>query len=300
MKPQLNDWVYSIYRLRTAGEHHYSLDFHSHPHYEIYLFHQGDCKYLINHTIYPLEPGDIIIMDGMTAHRANPSPDSMYERSVLHFSREWIEPLLETMGMNHLMLPFTELNNVLLRGGESEEREELLRCIKRITSILNYQAEERLAQHIYTADLNREEEAEMKILIIQCLIKIYTISQRSVGQLTMKKGEKDIHTERAAAYIQQHFEKPITLDDIAEALNISKFYLSRVFKEVTGTTLMDYVMACRLNKVKYELEMNPHKVLVDVALDAGFESPAHFSRFFKKKVGMSPSVYRQKRREVKT
>jgi AraC-like DNA-binding protein len=66
-----------------------------------------------------------------------------------------------------------------------------------------------------------------------------------------------------------------------------------IFKEVTGFTVMEYVMACRLNQVKYLLEMEPDQSLTDVSRATGFESVAHFSRFFKEKVGTTPSQYRK-------
>lgn len=59
--------------------------FHSHPHYEIYYFHDGECTYIIGDRVYNLEPGDLVLMHGLTLHRPHPKPGSAYERSTLHF-----------------------------------------------------------------------------------------------------------------------------------------------------------------------------------------------------------------------
>lgn len=281
----MNEWLYAGYRIRTMNEEKNSFDFHSHAQYEIYCFHSGDCKYLIHHTIYDLEPGDIIIMNGLTAHRANPSAYVPYERSTVHFLPQWIEPVLEAMGLPESLVLFKEMNNNLLRGSDGPERTMIYKCIKEIVQLTEK----------YEIHAEREVEAEMKLLVATILLNIFKLSKSVNNRLTMKKSEKDIHVEKTAAYIHQHFQQKITLDDISSALAISKFYLSRLFKEVTGTTVMDYVMDCRLNNVKYELEMNPKKVLHDVAVESGFESPAHFSRFFKKKVGITPSQYRRRK-----
>ncbi|MBS4210191.1 AraC family transcriptional regulator [Bacillus sp. FJAT-50079] len=289
----MDDWLISNYRSKTIGEH--VLDFHSHEQYEIYYFHGGDCKYLIHHTIYDLQPGDIIIMDGLTAHRANPSTFVPYERSVVHFSPKWIEPIIESLQMPDLLAPFKEMNNSLLRGEEGIEKQTILNCMKEIDRLLR-------ADQSYFLDggnlkQKREVEAELKLLVVSMVLQIFKLSKLENTKWMMDKSEKDTHVENIAKYINEHYQEKISLDDVANALNLSKFYLSRTFKEITGTTVMDYVMTCRLNQVKYELEMSPKKTLAEVAMDTGFESPAHFSRFFKEKLGVTPSEYRKRKQK---
>lgn len=77
--------------------------YHSHQEYEIYCFHAGSCRYLIKNKIYDLEPGDILLMDGMTLHKPNVRPDSEYVRSVVHFSPHWIKGLLTELGSLYLL-----------------------------------------------------------------------------------------------------------------------------------------------------------------------------------------------------
>lgn len=64
---------------------------------------------------------------------------------------------------------------------------------------------------------------------------------------------------------------------------------------MTGFTVMEYVMSSRLTEAKYLLETAPEKPLKDIALESGFKSTSHFSRFFKGKVGVTPMAYRQRR-----
>lgn len=85
----------------------------------------------------------------------------------------------------------------------------------------------------------------------------------------------------------------ITLDEIAESLNLSRSYVSHIFKEMTGFTVMKYLMAIRLTQVKYLLEMEPDKALKNIAYEFGFESVFYFSRFFRSKVGMTAKEYRR-------
>ncbi|MBS4223995.1 AraC family transcriptional regulator [Lederbergia citrea] len=290
----MEKWLKSNYKMKSLGEQ--TFDFHSHAQYEIYYFHGGDCKYLIHNTIYHLQPGDIIIMDGLTAHRANPSLFKLYERSVVHFSPDWIKPVIESLQMPELLSPFEKMNNCLLRGQEESERHSILQSMKKLDQLL-HDEQSYLGEGIERKQ-KQEVEAEMKVLLVSMLVQIFKLSKKENQKLLMQKNEKDIHVEKIADYINGRFKEKITLDDLSISLNLSKFYLSRIFKEVTGTTVMDYVMACRLNQVKYELEMNPEKTLMEVAIESGFESPAHFSRFFKRKLGVTPSEYRRKKQRL--
>ena len=104
-----------------------------------------------------------------------------------------------------------------------------------------------------------------------------------------------MHAENIASWINQHYSEKITLERIAKELNLNKYYVSHVFKEVTGFTVMQYVMECRLIQVKYLLEMRPDLSLEEIFTATGFESGAHFSRFFKDKMGMTPTSYRKKK-----
>src|SRR5690625_8015306 len=83
------------YRLKGKNE---QIDYHSHPEYEIYFFHSGTCRYLIHNQIYDLEPGDIILMDGLTLHKPNVYLPKEYIRSVLHFSPQLIQKVLAELG----------------------------------------------------------------------------------------------------------------------------------------------------------------------------------------------------------
>ncbi|MEH7276558.1 AraC family transcriptional regulator [Neobacillus vireti] len=283
----LDEWIYASYRMQ--GVHSYVFQFHSHHEYEIYFFGGGDCKYLINNRIYELVPGDIILLDGMTLHKANPRSESTYTRSALHFSPTWLSDLISTLGLPNLLDPFKKLNNPLLRTRYDENGQYVDRQMKKISGLLS-EIDEELQR---TGKKNELLEAEVKLELIQLLLCIYKMSQQDLAQVTNKKTEKELHAEAIASWIRDHFKEKISLDRISSELNLSKYYVSHVFKEVTGFTVMEYVMGCRLNQVKYLLEMEPDLSIAEVSSSSGFESLAHFSRYFKEKVGLTPSKYRK-------
>ncbi|ULT57978.1 AraC family transcriptional regulator [Neobacillus drentensis] len=289
-KKIMDEWITAFYRVQGLDN---SFTFHSHQEYEIYFFHSGDCKYLINNRIYELQPGDIILLDGMTLHKPNPGTGSTYTRSMLHFSPTWLRELLGILGIPNLLDPFKKLNNCLLRTGYDESGQIVDGMMKEIAASLELIDLDFQKTH----KKNELLEAELKLELIQILLRIYKMSQKELSQVTSKKTEKEAHAESIASWINDHYMEKVSLERIAGELNLSKYYASHVFKEVTGFTVMEYVMGCRLNQVKYLLEMEPNLTLTEVSQSVGFESVAHFSRYFKEKMGKTPSQYRKEKRK---
>jgi len=93
-----------------------TLEFHSHNYYEIYLFHSGKCKYLIDNEIIEMSPGMILFMDGRSVHKAHVTGDAgQYIRSYVHFSSEWILDLIEILDLNDLFTKFDEKSYFLFK-----------------------------------------------------------------------------------------------------------------------------------------------------------------------------------------
>lgn len=266
------------YRSSGSGE----FDYHSHPEqYEIYFFHSGSCRYLIHNQIFDLEPGDLLLMDGMTLHKPNVNPNKEYVRSVIHFSPQWIKSILLEIDSMYLLEVFKKLHHCLIRTRENDESKYLEEVIQR------------LVKRKRAANQNDAiTEAELKVLLIQVLISVYHLGQIDSIKLPDRKSDKFEHSEKIAEYIQVNYMNKLSLNDIAKELSLSKSYVSHVFKEMTGYTVMEYVMGCRLTQVKYLLEMESHKPLKDIAYECGFESVSHFSRFFREKVGVTAKQYR--------
>ena len=93
------------------------------------------------------------------------------------------------------------------------------------------------------------------------------------------------------AYIEKNYAQPICEQDVARSCGMSAFDFSRAFHAAHGVTFRDYLSECRLLQSK-RLLGNPHVAVSDVAAMAGFNDPSYFARLFRKRTGISPSVYR--------
>lgn len=272
------------YRVEGLGE---KFDYHSHLEYEIYFFHSGICRYLINNQIYDLQAGDILIMDGTALHKPNVNPNTTYVRSVVHFSPELIKGVLQEMGAMYLLDTFKKLNHHLIRPNNNNE-------IVRLGGFLY-----RLSTLNWAPELNDiQVETEKKVLLLEILNSVHKLGEVDAIKLPKEKTDKTVHAENIAAFIKTNYMHKITLEWIGRELSLSKSYVSHVFKEMTGFTIMEYVMGCRLTQIKYLLEMEPNKGLKDIALECGFESLSHFSRYFHEKVGVTAGEYRRIRQKI--
>jgi two-component system response regulator YesN len=97
--------------------------------------------------------------------------------------------------------------------------------------------------------------------------------------------------QQAKEMILRNFNRQISLDIIAETLDISSYYLSRIFSEESGFTLSHYLTQVRLEKA-VELLEDPRRNVSEIAFKTGFKDSHYFSRVFKAHFGCAPKEYR--------
>lgn len=97
---------------------------------------------------------------------------------------------------------------------------------------------------------------------------------------------------RVLSYIEQNLSRRFSNAEIGEALNYNPNYLNRLMLQHTGQSLHQYILQRRLT-VGANLLLNTRQPISDIAAGLGFNSPSHFSNFFKEKTGMTPNQYRQ-------
>lgn len=117
-----------------------------------------------------------------------------------------------------------------------------------------------------------------------------TTFTEKVNQLRIGNHTSKLVTD-VANYIQQHLSSPITTQEIADALFLSRPYLSKKFKEETGQTLTDFILKHKIDEAKRLLKYT-NIPLLSIAIYLGFSSQSHFTKVFKKITGKTPGEYR--------
>lgn len=164
----------------------------------------------------------------------------------------------------------------------------LLSSLQRL--IWEYEAEE--GEISYQAGCFEEllafrEKTELKAW---CKQKIENL----VNSISMMK-EKRIScvSLKAKDFINRNFFREISLEDVAREVNISPNYFSKIFKEETGKSFIDYLTFVRMQKAKELLE-NGENAMKEICFLIGYSDPNYFSRIFKKFMGISPSEYKER------
>ena len=97
--------------------------------------------------------------------------------------------------------------------------------------------------------------------------------------------------KKAEDYIGKHMAGDLSLEEVAEAINVSPSYLSRMFKDVRGENYINYLTDMRLARAR-ELLKNPRTPIKEISAEVGFNDQNYFSRIFKNKFGMTPTEFR--------
>lgn len=103
--------------------------------------------------------------------------------------------------------------------------------------------------------------------------------------------KKKLLIQECEKYIEDNYDKNIIVADVAKYVGASPSYLSRVFKEMTGQTIIATLNQKKLDKAKDYLENTDMKIY-EIADALGFEHTTYFSHFFKKYAKVSPKDYK--------
>lgn len=99
--------------------------------------------------------------------------------------------------------------------------------------------------------------------------------------------------KKAVAYIEDHLNEDLTLDKLAKELHYSKFYLARVFAENTDCTIYQYIKRRRLTEAAWKL-VQTEQPIMDIALEAQYNSQQAFTLAFRGLYACPPHIYREK------
>lgn len=97
--------------------------------------------------------------------------------------------------------------------------------------------------------------------------------------------------ENALLYIEDHIQEPLSLESIADAFHMSKYYFHRFFSAMMGCSLNHYIISRRLNASLPLIQSN-RLSLTDIAYQLNFGTPSSFTRAFKSHYGVTPSSLR--------
>lgn len=127
------------------------------------------------------------------------------------------------------------------------------------------------------------------------LIDYDKISQKQYSIFSVQKQHKDDKILAAQKYMEENFDKGISVDDVINNVHISRRSFIRRFKKATGNTPLEYLQRIKIETVKKQLESSDDPIS-EIIYQIGYSDATAFRQVFKKHTGMSPMAYRKKYR----
>lgn len=153
---------------------------------------------------------------------------------------------------------------------------------------------QKIGDRLFALSSKNHFEQFVEILsVFQTLAAEFEIELLNEERLWHNPTAKDLHRmNNIKSFVEDHFQRAISLDEIADWSNLSKEAFCRYFKAKTQLTFLEYLNQYRVSQAK---KLLMHDVsIAEVAVQSGFESLSYFNRVFKKIVGENPSKYRSK------
>ena len=223
-----------------------------------------------------LAPGDVLIIASSELHSIRAPRTGV--RYILDFQTSFFEKLPDLVFVLSLIQPYCLLTAAAMPT-LTGELVDLLRHIE-----VEYNSETEVFR-----------DAEICALLVHFLVLIgrYAVNMEKFQSLAPPKQQE--YADRFVSvcdYINSHCTENLTLEQVSEQAGFSKYHFARLFRELTGTTVHNYVTNRRILYAQSLLADEALSV-TEVSMRSGFNSLATFNRIFKKQMGCTPSEYRK-------
>jgi len=257
--------------------YHTSIGRHDHDFYELVYVKEGFCLHDAYGEVTLLMEGDLFILKPGVAHRyignrVTRIYNCIFSEQALFGGRGQLAGL---PGMERLFSEDKGERVPLLHLSLGERK----RCQRQLELMVEECAEKQSGWHLRLSGL------------LLCVLVDYARSFSShVGEGSGSAAYSGYVTQ-ALSYIDAHFAEPeLTVREIAQAVGVSADYLSRQFRQALGIPAQEYLKRYRFARAMALLQAD--MPVSQAAKEVGFHSLCHFSREFKKEMGVTPSQYR--------
>lgn len=251
--------------------------FHSHDYLEMAFILSGEGRYRFDDGIIPVKEGDLLIINPSVRHQALACPEA--EAPTTEFFIGAADFQIPDFAPNSLPVP----NGGHIMHTSGELRQKLFKIYS------SMEAE--------NAVCRQGRYFMLKAYLMQMMLLVIREQCEPVermGGYAFESVNKKYIVEQMVNYFEDHYSEKISLDQIAENMYLSPFYISKIFKSETGDTPIRHLINIRLEKARELLESGCEGSIQEVAASVGYDDAYHFSKLFKKRYGISPSQARKK------
>lgn len=215
----------------------------------------GEAVYYVDDNVYSVRAGDLLYTIPGSRIRAHSFPDKLLDAQCISFQ-------VHTFDQKPYLFPINTVTHI----GKHPELKPLF---------LEIQKNWILREPGYKLHVQA-----YLLLVLERFLQ-FTFYQKTAPV-------KDHRIRQAMDYVAGHFNKPLTLSDVAELVDLSPMYFGNLFKQQTGQSFRQYVTSIRLNQAENMLISGEYRV-GEVAELCGFSDAFYFSKVYHEQKGISPS-----------
>ncbi len=253
---------------------------HMHSEYEIYYLLEGKRYYFIESETILIHPGTLLFIKKETIHKTTSVAGyPHYNRMLIELKQDWMEDFFQRLRVVTIEGFFEKCRVVELDAEGQRLAEQTILAI---------------SKEAHDREIGYEQMIRARLIELM----LYIIRNKQMGPPIDSSGKqlsaKCCKVNEVAEYIQENCHKKLSLIWLGEHFFVSKCYLSRIFKEVTGFTVNEYLTVQRIKRGRRLLETTDYNI-TQISEMSGFESVTYFERVFKKQMGQTPFKYRKLR-----
>lgn len=253
-------------------------DEHWHEHLEWIYIVEGSAQIQVDTTFITLHQGEFAFINSCQLHSALPLEDS-----TTIFAVVFNEALLRNNGLDS-----TEIRYFSPILSQRLQMPNFLNANEPITAKIR-EAFTRLI-HEFETKLNGYE-----LFIKAELFRIFGLIIRHYHPTHFHPSAQHPRFHdftELLKYLREHYQSTITVKAMSELMNMSPNHFCKVFKKLTGKTLIEYLHIIRVNEAERLLTQSEHTI-ADIADEVGFGDITYFGRIFKKLKNQTPSQYKK-------
>lgn len=257
---------------------------HLHDWYEMVYIYEGKGTFFIDQTFYDMKRGDLFIIPGNTIHRSLPDKVEPVTSTAIFFSAIFVQTASLGDSFSYLRC-FEHAKQHKSYKVEPVHQEQAK--LEKLIDELQRERQEQQPGYRQAVLLQLEQ---ILLLLNRSIIPSSSVNHEASGSEAALIGPQWMRS--ILLHIDQQPEAPLGLSTLAQMAAVTPAHFSRVFKQLTGMNLTEYVTLKRIIRAKELLLASDVNIRL-IADQCGFESLPHFHRMFKKFTGMTPSAYKR-------